>query len=143
MTEENRERARILLDNAGLKKTQGRIAILNLLIGERKPLTQQEIKEGLREVQINEVTIYRALETFENTGIIHKIEGIDKISRFAISKGGQSKPSDDNHPHFICTACGETECLIDLEIPALAPRGDGYTITDREMLIKGLCQDCS
>ncbi len=135
------EKARNLLKNSNLKKTPGRIAILCLLIEEKKPLTQQEIKDKLNKVEINDVTIYRALEAFEKAGIIHKIEGVDKVSRFAISKGPKDA-SSNSHPHFICTTCGEIECLTELKIPELSPSGAGYKITEREMLIKGLCQNC-
>lgn len=136
------EKAKNLLESKGLKKTPGRIAILSLLIGEKKPVTHQEIKDKLCDVKINEATIYRALEAFEEAGIIHKIDGIDKISRFAISKG-ISDPTENEHPHFICTLCGEIECLTELKIPELTPNKEGYEIKEREMFIKGLCKNCS
>lgn len=136
----NEEKARILLEKSGLKKTQGRIAILSLLLNEDKPNTQQEIKEKLQDIHINEVTIYRALEAFEKAGMIHRVEGIDKIWRFAISINASSRNA---HPHFICTTCGEIECLTDIKIPELLPRGSGYKIKEREMLLKGICQHCA
>ncbi len=136
------EKAKNLLDSNGLKKTSGRIVILSLLINEQKPLTHQEIKDKMYDVKINEATIYRSLEAFEEMGIIHKIDGIDKISRFAISRG-ISNPTESEHPHFICTLCGEIECLTELKIPKLKPSGKGYEIKEREMFIKGLCKNCS
>ena len=136
----NKESAYTLLNKTGLRKTSGRIAILNCLIKEQKPLTQQEIAEKLTDVNLNEVSIYRALEAFDKAGIIHRVEGLDKVWRFAVS----SHPlSESCHPHFICTECGRVECLTDLEVPKLTPKNYSHRIKNREMILKGYCEKCT
>lgn len=132
--------ARTLLDRAGLRKTPGRIAILNCLIKKQKPLSKQDIADNLTGINLNEVSIYRALEAFDRAGIIHRVEGLDKVWRFAVS----CHPiPGDCHPHFFCTKCGKVECLTELKVPELTPDNYSYTIKSREMILKGSCEQCT
>ncbi|ACB85501.1 Fur family transcriptional regulator [Natranaerobius thermophilus] len=135
-------RAITLLDEAELKKTPGRIAILTLLLKEQRPLSQQEISQSL-EHPLNEVSIYRALRAFEKAAIVHKVEGGDKTWRFAITEQDKSQCKDHYHPHFICTSCGKVECFTEIEIPKIKPPNSQYTITNREMVLKGSCDECA
>ena len=137
------DKARAVLEQADLKKTPGRVAILNCLLSEKAPLTHQEILEKLTDFQINEVSIYRTLETFDRAGIVHKIEGVDKVWRFAISGEEPLNADKPCHPHFVCTNCGKVECLTELEIPKLKPSSRKYVINSREMVLKGSCDQCA
>lgn len=130
-----------ILEKAGLKKTSGRIAILNCLLKENKPLSQHEIAEKLKGFKINEASIYRSLEAFHRVGIVHKVEGVEKTRRFAISESPSEK--SPCHPHFICIECGKVECLKELEIPDLKPHNKSYVVKSREMILKGSCKHCS
>ena len=134
------QKAHDILENTGLKKTSGRIAILNCLLKEKNPLSQQEIAEKLREFKINEASIYRALEAFDRTGIVHRVEGLDKTWRFAVSSRTLEK---GYHPHFICVDCGRVECFRELEIPRLRLNNSNYVIKSQEMILKGSCEKCS
>ncbi len=136
------QRARKLLDQAGLKKTPGRIAVLNCLLSEAQPLTQQDISDMLSDFQINEVSIYRSLEAFLRAGIVHRIEGVDQVWRFAISQGEPLGGAGACHPHFVCTQCGKVECLTELEIPDITPGNSNYIVKSKEMVLKGSCEEC-
>ncbi|HHU76255.1 MAG TPA: hypothetical protein GXZ24_05110, partial [Firmicutes bacterium] len=95
-----------ILSGTGLKKTSGRIALLKLLLKAKNPLTQQEISNGLRDIDFNYVSIYRSLNAFLEAGIVHKVETGDRNRRFAVCSCGNSRHC---HPHFICRRCGRVE----------------------------------
>lgn len=129
-----------ILDGVGIKKTPGRIALINIFLQERNPMTQQEIMRKLSKVKLNYVSIYRSLETFVQGGIIHKVESGDRIWRFAL---GSEKKQGHDHPHFTCNQCGITECLDGTKIPNTITLRKGYIIERKELYLKGLCPKCS
>ncbi|KUO51730.1 MAG: hypothetical protein APF76_15200 [Desulfitibacter sp. BRH_c19] len=129
-----------ILDGVGLKKTPGRIALMDILLEAKNPMTQQEIMKKLSKVKLNYVSIYRSLETFVQVGIIHRVESGDRIWRFAL---GSEKKQGHDHPHFTCRECGITECLDGIGIPITIPLRKGYTVERKELYLKGLCPKCS
>lgn len=132
--------AQKILDGAGLRKTPGRIAIINIFLKAKNPMTQQEIMKRLSKVKLNYVSIYRTLETFVEAGIIHKVESGDRVWRFALGNG---KKEGCSHPHFTCRGCGVTECLDEIKIPDALPLKIGYIVEKQELFLKGLCPKCS
>jgi len=128
-----------LLSKARLKRTTGRLALLQLLLEKQNPLTKQEISEKMSGVNFNSVSIYRTLESFLQAGIVHKVEAGDRNWRFAICSCGSSKHC---HPHFICRSCGTVECLQDFQIPELLGLKPGYVAEEQEIYIRGLCARC-
>ncbi len=130
-----------ILQIVGLKKTPGRMALLNVLLEEENPLTQQEIALKLSKVAaLNHVSIYRSLEAFLKAGIIHKVESGDRTWRFALCGCGSRGHC---HPHFICRVCGKAECLDGVSIPQPPLLKRGYCVEEKEYYLKGLCADCS
>lgn len=128
-----------LLAKARLKRTPGRIALLQLLLETKNPLTKQEISERLSGVKFNSVSIYRSLEAFHRAGIVHKVEVGDRNWRFAACSCGSSKHC---HPHFICRSCGKVECLNGFELPETLEIKPGYVVEEQEFYIRGLCDSC-
>jgi len=129
-----------ILDGVGLKKTPGRIAMLNIFLEAKNPMTQQEIMKKMSRVKLNYVSIYRTLETFVEAGIIHKVESGDRVWRFAL---GNEKKEGHGHPHFTCRSCGITECIDEVKVPDKIPLKIGYIIEKQELFLKGLCPKCS
>ncbi len=129
-----------ILKKAGLKCTPGRVALINLLLEEDKPLSQQEISSKLSDIDFNYVSIYRSLDAFLKAGIVHRVEAGDRIWRFALCSCGSSRHC---HPHFICKACGKVECLNGFKITRLLELKPGYVIEEQEVYIKGVCKKCS
>ncbi len=135
-----KEGTKEILQKAGLKLTPGRMALIELLYKEGKPLTQQEITEQLSEIDYNYVSVYRNLNSFMEKGIVHRVETGDRTWRFALCTCGCSRHC---HPHFICRSCGRVECLKDLPIPEPPLVKPGYTVEEQEFYIRGLCKNCS
>lgn len=132
--------AKEILQKAGFKVTPGRVAIINLLQQQGRPLSQQEIDDYLvHSFQLNEVSIYRALEAFLKAGLVHRVITEDRVYRYAICLCGSSGHC---HPHFICRACGRIECLGDQDIPCLPEVEEQYQVEEREYYLRGLCSQC-
>ena len=137
---EDMDSAAYILSQAGLKRTPGRIALINLLLASPHPLTHQEIAGRLKNIQLNSVTIYRSLHVFLRAGIVHRVESGDRTWRFAICGCGSRGHC---HPHFICKQCGKVECLSGAALPAPGPLRPGYVVEDQEVYLRGRCARCS
>ena len=128
-----------ILHRVGLKHTPGRAALLCVLMNTAFPLTQEELASQLTGVELNRVTIYRALNDFLKTGLVHRIENGNRVWKFAY--GDYS--CHQGHPHFICKNCGKVECLEDFCLPELHILGSGYSVEEQELYLRGLCDRCS
>ncbi len=129
-----------ILKGVGLKRTTGREALLNVLMDAPFPLTQDEISLRLTDVGLNRVTIYRALDSFLEAGLVHRIESGERVWKFAYCGCGSREHC---HPHFICRACGKVECLEDIALPEIRNIKHGYCIEGEELYLRGLCAACS
>ncbi len=133
-----------ILSKAGLKKTPGRLALIRLFLEIQAPLTHTEIVKKLKYVEINPVSIYRALDAFVQAGIVHRLESGDRVGRYALCTCGQHDRGHGHcHPHFTCKSCGQTECLEDQVIPEPAALKPGYTVEEKELYLRGVCSRCS
>ena len=140
MRKENPEE---ILKKAGLKKTAGRIAVLELLLEARNPLSRQEISEKLPpSLNFNYVSVYRALQAFLRAGLVHRVGSGDWANRYAVC-GCDSQ--GHCHPHFICNSCGLAECLQEIRLPLYNQKEvkQGYVVEEQEFYLRGLCRDCS
>lgn len=126
-----------ILRNAKLRVTSCRTSLLDLLLHANDPLTQKELTEALEEQGFNRVTIYRALQTFLDATIVHRIITEDRTWRFAITRCGHRGHC---HPHFTCRRCGRVRCLDGVAIPAVGL--EGHRIESQAMYLWGVCPDC-
>ncbi|NMB12784.1 MAG: transcriptional repressor [Firmicutes bacterium] len=132
--------ARGLLRRAGLRCTTGRVRILEVLQQAEGPMTHQEILQAVAPVGLNRVSVYRALDAFQEADIIHRVDMGDRVWRFALCL---PMGNTDCHPHFACRACGRVECLDSIEVPRVKATKNGYKIEQQEVYWKGLCSKCA
>ena len=130
-----------LLKHAGLRKTPCRTQVLNLLLKETRAISQAEFEQHLED--IDRVTIYRTLQTFEDKGLLHKVIDGQNQSKFALcSHECDAHNHRDEHIHFHCERCDKTRCMDELGIPTiLLP--NGYVARSANYVIDGLCGDCN
>jgi Fur family ferric uptake transcriptional regulator len=133
-----------ILRSFHLKKTRGRKDILELFLRENsRALSEVDIEQVLGD-DMDRVTIYRTLHTFQDNGIVHRITGSDGITRFALC--GDACLEHDHHVHdhvhFQCERCRKTECL-DHQLVAHIDLPDGYLFSSSNFLIVGTCKDCN
>lgn len=127
-----------LIQAAGQRATQARIAVLDTLLAAERALTHQEIERILakRHHRIDKVTLYRVLDWALIQGLAHKVTGEDRVWHFSAAAAA-------DHAHFNCTQCGQIYCLENL-MPAVTltlPRG--FKLKHADMALQGICPDCN
>ncbi len=130
-----------LLEKYSLKKTAPRNSVLEILSGRNVATSQPELEEILGK-DIDRVTLYRILKTFEEKGIIHKIIDINGTATYAICQSECSEHDHhDEHIHFNCTVCGNVYCLNDMHIPPVnVPQG--FKVESVSLIVSGTCDKC-
>jgi Fur family ferric uptake transcriptional regulator len=129
-----------LLRAAGLRRTAGRIALLQALLSSRRPITHDELMTRVGRRRFDRVTVYRSLQAFVETGLLHRIETGRRLWRFAFCGCGSRVHC---HPHFTCRSCGTVECLSDVELPHVAAARPHYVVDEQEVYMRGVCAKCS
>ncbi len=133
------DRAVIILKKYNLKLTAGRVALLKVMIESERPISHKEICSRLENLNYDQVSIYRSLDSFIKAGFVHKVEDEKGTWLYALC-------TCDNrahcHPHFFCSNCGKCECLDDYKIPDLANLTNDYVIEEQRYYLKGICSKC-
>jgi len=129
-----------MLKAAKLYRTKPRVTILKVLLKTGKPLSQDQIARRCGKKHFDKVTIYRTLESLLKIGLIHKALMDKRASHFELANHCTEKQC---HPHFTCTNCGSTHCLMELSLPMAASPHKGFLIHRQKVLLEGLCPDCS
>ena len=131
-----------ILRDKSLSVTDGRKKILELFVWNNGALAHSDIEKKTGE-KFDRVTIYRTLQTFLEKGIVHTIPTDDNTIMYALCKDGCAEHHHhDDHIHFVCTKCGKTECLNEVHVPGINIPA-GYLTKETQVVIKGLCKDCS
>jgi Fe2+ or Zn2+ uptake regulation protein len=91
-----------LLQKQGFRATPGRIALLEKLSKAKKPLRVDEIG---RRLDLNVVTLYRALNDLADKGLLLRGSGVGDAMSFSYPK--------NHHHHMICADCGfASRCAV-------------------------------
>ena len=129
-----------MLKTAKLYCTQGRVAVLKILMKADKPLSQDQIAQRCGKKQFDKVTIYRTLESLLKVGIVHKAF-IDKRAWYF--ELANNCTASQCHPHFTCTTCGDTHCLMEITLPMAKSPHKGFVIHRQQVRLEGLCPACA
>jgi len=139
MKAETSRRIEDLLHSANLRRTGPRAAILNVLLRAGKPLTQGQIAANLGASIPNKVTIYRTLESFCKTGLVHKAFMHKRAWHFELA---DRCTEIQCHPHFTCKRCGVVRCLVGLSVSIVEGLKKGFVIHRQQIRLEGLCPRC-
>ena len=135
--------ARTLIRKAGLRSTGPRVAVLRVLRRAAGPQSHAEIYDALAAEGFDRATVYRNLVDMAEAGLLNRSDLGDHVWRFELR--GETGPHTAEHPHFVCTDCGDVSCLPGAEVRIKpgrgAPRGAG--VKGVEVQIKGRCDDCA
>ncbi|MEX8546139.1 MAG: Fur family transcriptional regulator [Mucilaginibacter sp.] len=131
-----------LLQKHQLKKTAPRISVLSVLKSREMATSQPELEEIIGK-QVDRVTLYRILSTFEEKGIIHKVLGLDGTANYAFCSASCTEHEHhDEHVHFNCTVCKHIFCLPDSQIPVVnLPKG--FKVNSLNISALGICDKCT
>lgn len=125
-----------LLKDAGYSLTKARLTVFTALEGQ-EPLSMHQLVERARD--IDRASVYRAVELFEQLGIVQRLNigwkyKLELADRFAA-----------HHHHLTCTGCGRTTAIeaarLEIFIEQLA-RSYGFTPTAHQVELQGMCASC-
>ncbi|AXX93081.1 transcriptional repressor [Malaciobacter molluscorum LMG 25693] len=140
--EEVIEELKKIVKQKGLKYTEQREIVLDILINAEDHLSAEEvynqIKEKYPDSNIGIATVYRALGFLEE---------VDLIASIAFGTEGKKYESNakSHHDHLICTSCGKIVEFLDDEIEKRQDKiakKNKFKITSHSMQLYGICTDC-
>jgi Fur family transcriptional regulator, ferric uptake regulator len=131
-----------LLKDFDLRSTDCRSAILEIFLHKNFALSHSDIENKISD-SYDRVTVYRTLKTFLDKGIIHKVLDDSGSTKYALCREHcTSAHHNHEHVHFKCIDCGLTNCLDDIEVPAIK-LPQGYKILEVNLLVQGVCKKCN
>jgi len=127
-----------IIQEAGLRPTANRLAVLDALLHSDNPLTHQELLNLLSDSHdFDRVTLYRVLDWLLTNDIVHKVAGDNRAWRFQLN----TTNSSHRHAHFECTHCGKIYCLAEVS-PRIPKLPKDFQADSIELNIKGRCAAC-
>ena len=136
----NKEQARALLQEHGLRATSPRVAVLLTLAASAQPLSYTEVLERLDSTDWDPATVFRNLVKLRQAGLAPVASRAEGIDRYALSIGGAN---EHHHAHFLCESCGQVSCLPSEFTAGLRMEGLWATSIARAVVqLRGECPDC-
>lgn len=122
-----------------LKNTKIRTFILDLFSKSSKPLSVKDIISIPDFKKLNLVTIYRTLASFENEGILKKVDLRKGVVFYELS--------NHHHHHIVCNKCGDIEdfdlCLSNGLIKKIEKQSKKFVkLSDHALEFFGECKKC-
>ncbi|WP_316810797.1 Fur family transcriptional regulator [Pedobacter heparinus] len=130
-----------LLKAHDLKHTRQRVRVLEEIAMDNVAISQPELEKRLGK-EIDRVTLYRILNTYEDKGILHRVMDLNGTANYAIcSPACSAHHHHDEHVHFNCTRCFKIYCL-EIEVPGIKmPKG--FTANAVSTIAYGICEKCN
>lgn len=130
-----------LLRKNKLKVTNPRLQVLEIMSGKETATSQPELEKQVGS-DIDRVTLYRVLNTFEEKGIIHKILDLQGTATYAFcSSSCNESRHHDEHVHFSCERCNKVYCLPEQLHPHISSP-EGFLIKQIMVNAVGVCRYC-
>ena len=127
------------LKQKGVKVTKGRVMILQVLSKANKSMNVENILDECKAqgIDINLSTVYRAVELFEEKGIVDKFPLNDGVFSYRIR--------GEEHKHLLqCSVCHkevEVPCPF-RQIEEIVQSETGFTMLEHNLVMKGICENC-
>jgi len=127
----------LILKKRGLKRTLGRVRVLEILMESEQPRSGPEIIRLLGADSMDPASVYRILNAFVSHNVVHRLMGVDDMARYAVNRG------EERHPHFICRVCSVVICMKDISLPRVNVSEEGFIVEEEHLTLRGVCPDCS
>jgi Fur family transcriptional regulator, ferric uptake regulator len=127
---------------AGLRVTAARVEVLRLLSERTTPSSHPEVFASLQERGWDRATLYRNLVDLSEAGILRRVDHGDHVWRYELA---QTTHGDDvEHPHFLCTSCGDLSCLdaVVVQLPQNSAIPGAMRTGRVQIQFRGLCDRC-
>ena len=138
---ENREGPKRILKSHKLRITDCRLDVVQFFLQQKTALSQGDLENRL--TKYDRVTLYRTLNSFLDSGILHKIPNSEGAASYGLCHETCSPDHHyHNHVHFKCNKCGQIECLDDRSVPSIT-LPEGYQMEAVNMIVDGICIKCA
>ena len=134
------EEIRAIIRDAGLRCTDSRATVLGHLVEASAPRSHADVAEELVPLGLDQATIYRNLTDLTEAGLLHRLDLGDHIWRFEYR---DHDDRDEEHPHFMCTDCGDISCLSTVGLSFDGDTSRSPVGQVDEVFLKGRCVECS
>ena len=132
------------LKDVGLKATQPRLKILNVLEQNReRHMSAEDVYRALMAAgdDLGLATIYRVLMQFESAGLVIRHHFAEGHAVFELDSG-------EHHDHILCLDCGKVTEFVDSTIERRQIRiatQHGFRLADHSLVLHGRCEqkDCA
>jgi Fe2+ or Zn2+ uptake regulation protein len=131
--------ARVLRDR-GQRVTPQRLAIARTVRELDRHTTAETVFGRVSEQMpgVSLPTVYATLDLLEEVGLVRRVP----------TEAGTAvyDPRTEDHHHLVCRSCGE---IVDVDAPVdrgallAAARTQGFTPDDAQVVVRGLCSNCS
>jgi Fe2+ or Zn2+ uptake regulation protein len=125
----------------GLRATQNRIAIVDLLNASDVPLTLAEIHDRLQGAGCDFATVFRFITLLEDKALVERVAWIDGTTRHEI----RDRDGAHHHHYLICRTCHKVEPIEDCVVEKFEDRiakERGYTSVSHSLQLSGVCPKC-
>ncbi|MGV3640106.1 MAG: Fur family transcriptional regulator [Adhaeribacter sp.] len=130
----------LLLQQKQIRPTAMRLLVLDYLLQQSSATSLNDLEAWFH--RSDRVTLYRTLKTFEEKGLVHKIDdGTGSVKYARCQDDCLTHAHQDLHVHFNCKVCGETFCLPTSRIPGI-PLPDKFQAEEVNLVMKGVCGNC-
>jgi Fur family peroxide stress response transcriptional regulator len=123
----------------GLRLTRQRKHVYEVLLARQDHPTAMEVflraKPNMESLSL--ATVYNVLETLADRGLVRKVHLDSSSTRYCAN--------NSKHGHFTCTQCGgvmDVPLLPGAELEKLHQLPRGYSVTQQEVSLHGLCAAC-
>ena len=145
----NQEKFKEMLKEKGLKVTNQRILVLEVLSEYKdRHMTAEDIYELVKEdyPEIGLATIYRTLQLLLEMQLVDRINLDEGFVRYEIGEALEGKnEGKHHHHHLICKTCGKIlpfkDDLLD-ELERHIEEEAGFHVLDHELKFYGQCREC-
>ncbi|PSR56626.1 transcriptional repressor [Adhaeribacter arboris] len=128
------------LQRKGIRPTAMRLLVLDYLLQQTAAVSLNNLETYF--LRSDRVTLYRTLKTFEEKGLVHRIEDGSGSVKYALCpEDCSTQEHHDLHVHFYCTQCRETFCLPRSHIPEIS-LPEKFQTQEISLIVKGVCATC-
>ena len=129
-----------ILQSHNLRITNCRLDVIDFFMKENSALSLGDLEHQF--TQYDRVTLYRTLNSFLDSGILHKIPNSTGTATYGLCHETCSpQHHEHNHIHFKCNTCGRIECIKDEAVPHISVPV-GYQIEVVNLIVDGTCAKC-
>ncbi|WP_423147357.1 Fur family transcriptional regulator [Rubrolithibacter danxiaensis] len=130
-----------LLTEKGINPTAMRLLVFDFLLKQEAAVSLADIEKQME--HSDRITLYRTIKTFEEKGLVHRIQDGTGATKYALCNADCSTSEHhDVHVHFYCASCKETFCLPDSKIPEIK-LPDKFKLKEMNLVVKGICEKCA